>query len=586
MAASEPGSEAYHYEALAHREIRVVHLYALTSDKQIYCDIARVSIDEHPVYEALSYTWGNDSSRLPIQVGSGSVLSVTENLFAALLALSPTVSPRTIWIDALCINQADTTELSHQVSFMRDIYSRASRVFIWLGPAADNSDEVMDYIGTLNGEPDLLEHKKWVYADTGSWDWGTCKPWQPLPVSSQSVDALFRRPWFSRVWIQQEAAVNRTTVVLCGRKEVKWHQLFSLAWSYQKPNREGFAKDALSDHALTSALLVLNIQSYTYGDVPALLIDILRDITFCGAKDPRDRIYAVQTLAQDEDLHKLMLLPDYNDTVPTVYTKLAERFLEAQGPFVLCWAGRYHQYILDLPSWVPDWTMVNIELPSINFKASGDSRGCCKAHSEDELRILSAHGVTVSSICALTDLPAIPGAYRGRMGEHSVFELFRKHIEACLELIEANESCARLKYNKRDIWRVLVADNDRNWSRLPKDYGEGLAMFPAWLAAFQEQQTPSTIPSEYKELIETMHIRGAFFRRRFAIDSKGNMCFVPWTTTMGDVVVIISGLAIPLVARSSQKGRLEIIGECYAHGCMDGEVWSELSSSTEDLIFC
>ncbi|KAJ5627601.1 hypothetical protein N7528_005028 [Penicillium herquei] len=476
------------------------------------------------------------------------------------------MSPRTIWIDALFIDQADKSELSHQMSFMRDIYSRASRVFIWLGPAAENSDAVMDYIGTLNGEPDLLEHKKWVYADTDLWNWDTCKPWWPLPVSSQSIDAFSVGCGFLGFGSDRKQLPTGRRLFSAGGK------------------KEGFAKNALSDHALTSALLVLNIQSYTYGDVPALLLDILRDITFCGAKDPRDRIYAVQTLAQDEDLHKLMLLPDYDDGVPTVYTKLAERYLEAQGPFVLCWAGRYHQYILELPSWVPDWTMVNIELPSINFKASGDSQECCKVHTEDELRILFAYGGTVSSVCALTDLPAIPGAYRGRMGEHSVFELFRKHIEACLELIEANESRARMKYNKRDSWRVLVADNDRDWSGLPKDYGEGLAMFPAWLATFQEQQTPSTIPSEYKELIETMHIRGAFLRRRFAIDSKGNMCFVPWTTTVGDVIVILSGLTMPLVARSSQKGRPEIIGECYAHGCKDGEVWKDNFASEDQIV--
>ncbi|KAJ5210109.1 hypothetical protein N7491_009921 [Penicillium cf. griseofulvum] len=586
MAVPEPSHTAYKYEPLAHREIRVVRLYPLTSDNQIHCEIERASIDEHPVYEALSYTWGNDTNNIPIQVGSGSVISVTENLFVALHALSPAESPRTIWIDALCINQDDLAEVSHEVSFMKDIYTRASRVFVWLGPAADNSDEVMDYIGTLDGEPDLLEHKKWVYADTSSWDWDACRPWQPLPVSSQSVDAFLCRSWFSRVWIQQEAAVNPNTVVLCGQKEVKWHQLSSLAWSYQKPSREGFAKDTLSNDGLASSLLVLNIQSYIYEDVPALLIDILRDTTFCGAKDPRDRIYAVQALAHDEDLEKLMLVPNYNESVVTVYTKLTERFLEVQGPFILCWAGRYHQDLRDLPSWVPDWTMVNNELPSINFKASGEAQAYHTVHNEDGLRILSARGVTVSSISALTDPTAIFVTYRDQMSERSIFESFRKHIDACMNLIQTQKGSSQLEDNKRALWRVLVGDNDRNWSRLPKDYGEDLDSFPAWLASFEEEQTPSKIPGAYMELIETMDIRGAFSRRRLAIDSKRHMCLVPRTTMMGDLIVIVAGLAIPLLARSSEKGRLEIIGECYVHDCMDGEAWSELASSTQDLLFC
>jgi hypothetical protein len=41
---------------------------------------------------------------------------------------------------------------------MKDIYTRASRVLVWLRPAADNSDAVMDYIGTVSAEPDLQEH--------------------------------------------------------------------------------------------------------------------------------------------------------------------------------------------------------------------------------------------------------------------------------------------------------------------------------------------------------------------------------------------------------------------------------------------
>ncbi|KAJ5817097.1 hypothetical protein N7447_009330 [Penicillium robsamsonii] len=588
MTVPNPSQQSYLYEPLAHREIRIVRLYPLTSDNQIRCEIERASIDQHPVYEALSYTWGSDTSSIPIQVGSGSVISVTKNLFVALHALSPveSESPRTIWIDALCINQDDLAEVSHEVSFMKDIYTRASRVFVWLGPAADNSDDVMDYMSTLDGIPDLLEHKKWVYADTGSWDWGECRPWQPLPVSSKSVDSFFLRPWFSRVWIQQEAAVNPNTVVLCGGKEAKWHQLFSLAWSFQKPSSEGFAKDTLSNDGLASSLLVLNIQSYTYDDVPALLIDILRDITMCGAKDPRDRIYAVQALAHDEDLDKLMLVPDYSQSVASVYTKLAERFLEVQGPFILCWAGRYHQDLDGLPSWVPDWTLVNNELPSINFKAAGDSQGYSKVNNEDGLRILSTHGTIISSICALTDPPAIFVPFRDQMSDRIIFESFRKHVNACVELSQTRNGAPRSEDSKRALWRVLVADNDRNWSRLPKDYGEDLDTFPAWLASFEEQQTPSTIPSSYMELIETMDIRGAFSRRRLAIDSNGNMCFVPRTTILGDLIAIVAGLAMPLVVRSMEKGRLEIIGECYVHECMDGEAWSEPSGSTKDLLFC
>jgi hypothetical protein len=41
--------------------------------------------------------------------------------------------PRTLWVDAVCIDQADDEERSEQVQMMSRIYKNASRVLVWLG---------------------------------------------------------------------------------------------------------------------------------------------------------------------------------------------------------------------------------------------------------------------------------------------------------------------------------------------------------------------------------------------------------------------------------------------------------------------
>jgi hypothetical protein len=41
--------------------------------------------------------------------------------------------PRHFWIDALCINQVDTTQRNHQVYAMGQTYSEARLVIAWLG---------------------------------------------------------------------------------------------------------------------------------------------------------------------------------------------------------------------------------------------------------------------------------------------------------------------------------------------------------------------------------------------------------------------------------------------------------------------
>lgn len=43
----------------------------------------------------------------------------------------------TIWIDAICINQADLDKRCEQVQPMKDIYSSAEEVLIWLGYCGD-----------------------------------------------------------------------------------------------------------------------------------------------------------------------------------------------------------------------------------------------------------------------------------------------------------------------------------------------------------------------------------------------------------------------------------------------------------------
>jgi len=54
--------------------------------------------------------------------------SVTANLFDALSHLRYFDRPRVLWVDALCINQADVSERNRQVAHMLTIYQAASRV--------------------------------------------------------------------------------------------------------------------------------------------------------------------------------------------------------------------------------------------------------------------------------------------------------------------------------------------------------------------------------------------------------------------------------------------------------------------------
>lgn len=91
-------------------QIRLLIIQAGSDGNQeISCELKVVETDHSPDYEALSYTWGDAKDTSPIRV-SGEVMQVTKNLASALKHLRYPNRPRVMWIDAVCINQADMKE--------------------------------------------------------------------------------------------------------------------------------------------------------------------------------------------------------------------------------------------------------------------------------------------------------------------------------------------------------------------------------------------------------------------------------------------------------------------------------------------
>ena len=90
-------------------------------------------------FEAISYCWNGQRPTRTITC-EGQDLRVTINCEASLRRLRPVVKgeKRLLWIDGVCIDQANDIEKSHQVAIMGSIYNRAKQVVIWLGEARDS----------------------------------------------------------------------------------------------------------------------------------------------------------------------------------------------------------------------------------------------------------------------------------------------------------------------------------------------------------------------------------------------------------------------------------------------------------------
>lgn len=92
----------YHYESLSQEnEIRVLVLQPGRAADPLQCHLMRVSLDDPPQYEALSYVWGDASKKDEILCDNGT-LAITTNLHTALRYIREKETERIIWADAIC----------------------------------------------------------------------------------------------------------------------------------------------------------------------------------------------------------------------------------------------------------------------------------------------------------------------------------------------------------------------------------------------------------------------------------------------------------------------------------------------------
>lgn len=129
----------------------------------------RASTRTTHTYEALSYVWGHSGNSETIHI-SDCRFEVTPNLHAALLRLRDTCFSRIIWIDAICINQADDDEKSGQIQLMALIYAVAKEVVIWLGEEADDSNEAFEALRNAALSHSISVGSKGI-EDTDNFEW-------------------------------------------------------------------------------------------------------------------------------------------------------------------------------------------------------------------------------------------------------------------------------------------------------------------------------------------------------------------------------------------------------------------------------
>src|ERR1700759_1288034 len=115
-------------------------------------ELRTVSMSNSPSFTALSYAWGSQSpSQFQHQImlknqSHNHPLKISSSLNDALSILRDTYGSISIWIDAVCINQDDDEEKCHQILLMREIFTWATTVYVFLGKGNSSTDAAMDWL--------------------------------------------------------------------------------------------------------------------------------------------------------------------------------------------------------------------------------------------------------------------------------------------------------------------------------------------------------------------------------------------------------------------------------------------------------
>ncbi|KAK6394550.1 hypothetical protein LTR81_026275 [Elasticomyces elasticus] len=143
------------------------------------------------------------------------------------------------------------------------------------------------------------------------------------------MEVFLRRRWLARVWTIREALLAQDAVLLCGDSEVRWGIFLDVL------HCEGF------DEYSARPAVISGAEWTSKGTLSAL-----QHARSCGSTDPKDKVFAINSLLPERDRVHL----DYGMAANDVYRQVAIREL-SRGSNVL----NYVQEGSLTPSWVPDW---------------------------------------------------------------------------------------------------------------------------------------------------------------------------------------------------------------------------------------
>ncbi|ETS85262.1 hypothetical protein PFICI_03287 [Pestalotiopsis fici W106-1] len=599
-----------------------------TPDDERYTQRFALSTDDYikPVlYTALSYTWGKPDPSTDTTIDcEGHKLKITKSLATALKHFRQKDHSILLWVDQICINQLDSQEKIQQIPLMSSIYRYATNTSIWLGEADSGSTLAMQLLDDLGTRLQFSEA-----IDINPREFERMQLPQPESRQWQDLMNLLGRQWFSRLWIIQEVILSRAPWVLCGDYHVHWsviengcHQLTTSGmsnWLQRNLTVGGSHADTSQgrrDHF--GSIMDLSHAKFRYDSLARgpRLLSLLVSTRNAECYDARDKVYGLLGICADDDVKSVEISYADNWPVAKLYHDMTVKLLRS-GESLSSFIYSVDHESPDLPSWVPDWrvarqtTALGYSSFMLNvYQASGelprnrepDYNYTILDENNTELRV---RGTFVNKLGQIGDHLSDPDiSYVNPSTTNKTLLSAYKFVHSNLE--HCSDSVREEMFST--FWRTLVASQDADGMRhCPDSFAEIFSL----LLDESTNQSPSlpgqtyskrqTLPKgrgklelqslESRKAGQTFQeIRKVFRRvlrnRRLGILGNGLLGLFPRHCRSGDMVYVIYGCITPVLLRpvENEKGKFQLVGECYVHGIMRGESLNPTQDTMEEII--
>ena len=585
------------YEPLRNGEIRLVQIEPGSFDSPLRCKLLTQSLSLQPAYTALSYVWGDPQRLVNIRL-DGYEFPITQNLNCALRYIRQEEMPIVLWIDALCINQSDVQERTSQVKRMDRIYKSAMRVCIWVG------EEHIENHPLFLGVPMPIERffsrmVQIFHATSGAEHLDIHNP-STGPMEFQDEDVTIwqwcyslmhfvTRPWFTRLWIVQEATTNSNAYIQCGQYWLPW---ISFLWSLEKSastlqlRLQGLRTvEHFIHNAQTLWKCFIWYEAWQETSVPnsqelakrIILLLLLLNGKF-ESQNMQDRIYAILGLVttETEILSQELILVDYAQPTIEIFTKFTLFLIEELQTLDILMGYDEDTIMVEefanKPSWVPTWGVSpsNSLRDIVLERSKWNTKGHLDYGISEDGHTLLVKGILVGKI------DIVGGEIQWSNPEDSEKNSPEKQREYLTNYLKEGEEeflnhvMPRGKYDDRNsaitAWKYALL-HSTEYVDVEREHAcyDLITHYETEERSIEEQEA---VDESLRDFLIFSHLRSEnkkpFILERGDIGSLANALDIDH----GDYVYLFQGASIPFVLRNI-NGYSKFIGGCYIHGIMD-----------------